>query len=156
MANAKTKDFEIFTTIEATATGATATIDLNDFVEVADMEAFGLEAVEIVLNTDVSDPSTSIYRAQLASEDLSAGFISHASYNSLYLTYVNAPQAFVQESLSLGDTSGIRYIPGGTLYIRADRETAAANQDLAVRLTGKIAKLSAKDYMALALTKASN
>ena len=156
MATAKTKEFEIFTTIEATNTGATATIDLNDFVEVADMEAFGLEAIEIVLNTDVADPSTSVYRAQVATENLGQGFINHASYNSLYLTYVNAATAFVQESLSLGDTSGIRYIPGGTLYIRADRETAATNQDLAVRLTGKISKLSAKDYMALALTKASN
>lgn len=156
MANAKTKEFEIFTTITADAAGATATIDLNDFVEVADMEAFGLEGVEIVIDSTQANPENSIYRAQLASENLGGGFISHASYNSLYLTYVNANQAFVQESLSLGDTSGIRYIPGGTLYIRADRESATSNQDLAVRLTGKIAKLSAKDYMALALTKASN
>ena len=156
MATAKTKEFEIFTTIEATATGATATIDLNDFVEVADMEAFGLEAVEIVVDATQANPENSIYRAQLATEALGNGFISHASYNSLYLIYVNTNQSFTQESLSLGDTSGVRYIPGGTLYIRADRENATANQDLAVRLTGKIAKLSAKDYMALALTKASN
>lgn len=156
MANAKTKDFEIFTTITANAAGTTATIDLNDFVEVADMEAFGLEGVEIVMDTTETTPETSIYRAQIASENLSGGFISHASYNSLYLNYTNVLLGFSQESLSLGDVSGVRYIPGGTLYIRADRETSAADVSLAVRLTGKIAKLSAKDYMALALTKASN
>ena len=156
MANAKTKEFEIFTTITATSAGDTATINLNDFVEVADMEAFGLEAVEIVVDSTSGNPEGAIYRAQLAIENLGSGFISHASYNSLYLTYVNTPLGWSQESLSLGDTAGIRYIPGGTLYIRADRETASNNSDLAVRLTGKIAKLSAKDYMALALTKASN
>lgn len=156
MANAKTKEFEIFTTITATAAGATATIDLNDFVEVADMEAFGLEAVEIMTDATQTNPENSIFRAQLASENLGSGFISHASYNSLYLIYQNTNQSFVRESLSLGDTAGVRYIPGGTLYVRADRENSTADQDLAIRLTGKIAKLSAKDYMALALTKASN
>lgn len=156
MANAKTRDFEVFTTITANATGNVATIDLNDFVEVADMEAFGLEGVEIVIDSNETTPETAIYRAQLASENLANGFISHASYNSLYLNYTNVPLGFTQESLSLGDVSGVRYVPGGTLYIRADKETGANDIFLAVRLTGKIAKLSAKDYMALALTKASN
>ena len=155
MASAKTRDFELFETIIANTGGQSASIDLNSFVEVSDMEAFGLESVEVSIDTDETTPNTSAYKLQIAIEDLGSGFISHADYNSLYLTYVNVPDGFSQESLSLGDTKQIRYIPGGTLYIRA-QETGATSSNLCVRLTGKISKLSAKDYMALALTKASN
>jgi len=62
----------------------------------------------------------------------------------------------MSESLSLGDVSEIRYIPGGLLSIRADRLTGAADVDLYVRVTGVISKLSAADYMSLALTRSAN
>jgi len=152
MASAKTKDFEVFETITATAAGAVQTIDLNTFVNVAEMEAFGVEAIEIGINTTEATPSTSAFTAQIALVDLSGGFISHADYDSLYLTFTDVPNGFMQENLSLGDVAAIRYVPGGQLQLRAERN-AASDVDLYVRITGKIAKLSAKDYMSLALTQ---
>jgi len=156
MASAKTKDFEVFSTITANAAGNVATIDLNTFVNVAEMEAFGVEAVEIGINATETTQSTSIYQAQLALQDLSAGFINHADYDSLYLTFVDVPNGFDQESLSLGDVAQIRYVPGGQLQVRADRLTGGVDVDLYIRITGKISKLSASDYMALALTNSLN
>ena len=156
MASAKTKDFEVFETIIATAVGNVKTIDLNTFVNVAEMEAFGIEAVEIGINATETTPSTSVYQAQLALQDLSAGFINHADYDSLYLTFADVPNGFEQESLSLGGVKQIRYLPGGQIQVRADRQTGASDVDLYVRITGKISKLSASDYMALALTNSLN
>lgn len=156
MAKAQTRDFELFTTIQATTSGNSATIDLNEFVDVADMEAFGLEGIEVGIDTNETTPETAEYLVQVALEDLSGAFISHASYNSLYLNFTDVTTGSSQESLSLGNVKDVRYVPGGTLYIRADQMNGASATNLYVRLTGKIATLSAKDYMALALTKASN
>lgn len=152
MASAKTRDFEVFETITATSTGAVKTIDLNTFVNVAEMEAFGIEAIQIGIDTSTAAPEASLFFAQVALEDLSGGFISHASYDSLYLTFQDMITSSFEESLSLGDVAQIRYVPGGQLQVRADRLTSAANVNLYVRITGKIAKLSASDYMSLALT----
>ena len=152
MASAKTRDFEVFEVITANAAGQTKTIDLNTFVNVAEMEAFGIESVHVGINATETTPSTSEFMAQIALEDLSGGFISHASYDSLYLTFSDATTGFVEESLSLGDVKQIRYVPGGQLQVRADRMGGASDVDLYIRITGKIAKLSAADYMSLALT----
>jgi hypothetical protein len=152
MASAKTRDFEVFEVITANNAGQTKTIDLNTFVNVAEMEAFGIESVHVGINATEATPSTSEFMAQLALEDLSSGFISHASYDSLYLTFSDATTGFVEESLSLGDVKQIRYVPGGQLQVRADRMGGASDVDLYIRITGKISKLSAADYMSLALT----
>ena len=152
MASSKTRDFEVFETITANAAGATQTIDLNTFVNVAEMEAFGVESVHIGIDATETAPQTAEFMAQLALEDLSGGFISHASYDSLYLTFSDATTGFVEESLSLGDVKQIRYVPGGQLQVRADRMNGASDVNLYIRITGKIAKLSAADYMSLALT----
>jgi hypothetical protein len=117
------------------------------------MEAFGVESIEIGINATESAPTTAEFMAQVALQDLSGGFISHADFDSLYLTYVDVPNGFSQENLSLGDVAAVRYIPGGQLQVRADRLSGASDVDLYVRITGKIAKLSAKDYMSLALTQ---
>lgn len=156
MAQKKTKSFEIFETIEATAAGATATIDLNTFVQVADLEAFGVQSIEVGVNATDSAPLSATYQVQVALDDLATGFINHAEYDSLYLKIADMTTGAHEESLSLGDVSEIRYVPGGILDIRADRLTAAANVDLYVRVTGVISKLSAADYMSLALTRAGN
>jgi hypothetical protein len=153
MAASKTKDFEIFETLTANAAGQDRTIDLNTFVNVAEMEAFGVESIEIGINATESAPTTAEFMAQVALQDLSGGFISHADFDSLYLTYVDVPNGFSQENLSLGDVAAVRYIPGGQLQVRADRMGGSSDVDLYVRITGKIAKLSAKDYMSLALTQ---
>jgi hypothetical protein len=152
MASPKTRDFEVFETITATSTGAVKTIDLNTFVNVAEMEAFGVESISVGIDPSTAAPEASLFVAQVALEDLSTGFISHASYDSIYLTFQDMLTSAFEESLSLGDVKEIRYIPGGQLQIRADRLTSVANVDLYLRITGKIAKLSASDYMSLALT----
>jgi len=156
MASAKTKDFEVFETITANAAGSVKQIDLNTFINVAEMEAFGLEAIEVGIDATEATPETSIFQAQIALQDLATGFISHADYDSLYLTYKNVPTSFEEESLSLGDVREVRYIPGGLLNLRADRMSGTSDVSLYVRITGKIAKLSASDYMSLALTKSLN
>jgi hypothetical protein len=152
MAAAKTKDFEIFETIVANAAGNTQTIDLNTFVNVAEMEAFGIDEVHIGLDATETTPSTSEFMAQLALEDLAGNFISHASYDSLYLTFQDATTGYGEESLSLGDVKELRYVPGGQLQVRASRVGGSSDVNLYIRITGKIAKLSAADYMSLALT----
>jgi hypothetical protein len=152
MASAKTRDFEVFESITANNAGNVATIDLNTFVNVAEMEAFGIEEVHIGVDATAANPDTAEFMAQLALEDLSAGFISHASYDSLYLTFTDATTGFVEESLSLGDVKQIRYVPGGQLQVRADRVNGTTDTPLYIRITGKISKLSAADYMSLALT----
>lgn len=153
MAAAKTKDFEIFETIVANNAGQDRTIDLNTFVNVAEMEAFGVESIEIGIDATETTPDTAEYMAQVALQDLSGGFISHADFDSLYLTFVDATTGFHQENLSLGDVASVRYIPGGQLQVRADRINGTTDTNLYIRITGKIAKLSAKDYMSLALTQ---
>jgi len=152
MASAKTRDFEVFETIIANAAGNVKTIDLNTFVNVAEMEAFGVESISVGIDPSTAAPEASLFIAQVALEDLSGGFISHASYDSIYLTFQDMLTSAFEESLSLGDVKEIRYVPGGQLQVRADRLTSAADVNLYVRITGKIAKLSASDYMSLALT----
>lgn len=156
MATKKTRSFEIFETITANNAGNTASIDLNTFVNVADLEAFGVQSIEVGVNATATNQATAEYQVQVALENLASGFINHAEYDSIYLKFADATTAMMSESLSLGDVSEIRYIPGGLLSIRADRLTGAADVDLYVRVTGVISKLSAADYMSLALTRSAN
>lgn len=156
MATKKTRSFEIFETITANNAGNVASIDLNTFVNVADLEAFGVQSIEVGVNATATNQATAEYQVQIALESLASGFINHAEYDSIYLKFADATTAMQSESLSLGDVAQIRYIPGGLLSIRADRLTGAADVDLYVRVTGVISKLSAADYMSLALTRSAN
>lgn len=156
MATKKTRSFEIFETITANAAGNTATIDLNTFVNVADLEAFGVQSIEVGVNATDANPQNAIFFCQVALDSLATGFINHAEYDSIYLKFSDNLTSAFQESLSLGDVAEIRYIPGGLLSIRADRMTGANDVDLYVRVTGVISKLSAADYMSLALTRSAN
>ena len=156
MATKKTKSFEVFDTITATNAGQTVRVDLNTFVDVAEMEAFGLQSIEIGVNATDAAPLSAQYQVQVALDDLGTGFINHAEYDSLYLKIADMTTGAHEESLSLGDVAEIRYVPGGILDVRADRLTAAADVELYIRFTGVISKLSAADYMSLALTRANN
>ena len=156
MATKKTRSFEIFETITANLAGNVASIDLNTFVNVADLEAFGVQSIEVGVNATANNQATAEYQVQIALENLANGFINHAEYDSLYLKFADATTAFQSESLSLGDVSDIRYVPGGLLSVRADRMTGAADADLYIRVTGVISKLTASDYMSLALTRSAN
>ena len=158
MATKKTKSFEVFDTITATDAGQTVRIDLNTFVDVAELEAFGLQNIEVGINATQTpaDILTARYMVQVALDDLGTGFINHAEYDSLYLKMADFSTGAHEESLSLGDVSEIRYVPGGILDVRADNIDDSENIDLYIRLTGVISKLSASDYMSLALTRANN
>jgi hypothetical protein len=156
MATKKTKTFEIFETITADANGETKTIDLNSFVQVADMEAFGLQAIEIgVEPSDSTSALTDDWCCQIAVSDLSGGFISHAEFDSLFVA-MSSGVGNTQESLSLGDVAEVRYVPGGLLDIRADRMGGTNDVNLYIRIAGVISKLSATDYVSLATTQALN
>ncbi len=156
MATKKTRSFEIFETITANNAGNVASIDLNTFVNVADLEAFGVQSIEVGVNATATNQATAEYQVQVALENLASGFINHAEYDSIYLKFADATTSTMSESLSLGDVAEIRYIPGGLLSLRADRMTGAADVDLYIRVTGVISKLSAADYMSLALTRSAN
>lgn len=156
MATKKTKTFEIFETITANSSGQVKTIDLNSFVQVADMEAFGVQDIEIGVQPSgtgagLADP----WICQVALSSLSADFISHAEFDSLFCA-MSRDVGNVQANLSLGDVAEIRYVPGGLLDIRADRGTGSNNVELYVRIAGVISKLSAADYVSLATTQALN
>lgn len=156
MAVNKTKAFEIFETITATAIGASQTIDLNTFIQVADLEAFGIESISVGIDGTETTPTSAEYMVQVSLDTLAAAFTTHAEYASLYLNYTDVPEGFTQESLSLGKVKSVRYVPGGTLHIRADRMGGTTDVDLYVRITGTISKLSAQDYVSLALTQSMN
>tara|TARA_R110000803_G_C11981581_1_gene320836 strand:+ start:1346 stop:1819 length:474 start_codon:yes stop_codon:yes gene_type:complete len=156
MASKQTRSFEVFETIIATALGSVKTIDLNTFVQVADMEAFGIQAIEVGIDGIDTTPTTAEYLCQVSLDELSAGFQTHAEFGSLFLDYTDVPKGFTQSNLSLGDVKEIRYVPGGRLNIRADRMGGSTDVDLYVRITGVISKLSAADYVSLALTASMN
>ena len=155
MATKKTKTFEIFETIEADDNGEVKTIDLNSFVQVADMEAFGIQAIEVGVQPSSMAQVGQPYICQVALSSLTNGFIDHSEFDSLYLALSNGV-GNMQESLSLGDVASIRYVPGGLLDIRADNVDDANDVNLYVRIAGVISKLSASDYVSLATTQALN
>lgn len=152
MANKKTKEFEIFVDMSADTSPTSETIDLNQFVQVADMEAFGLTSVEVGIQPDevVGDLFSNKTVVQVALCDLQSGFVHHSNYDSLFLSYQDGSTGFVNESLSLGDSSGVRYVPGGLIDVRAYAATAT---NMWIRLSGHIATLSSKDYLALVMTE---
>ena len=50
MANAKTKEFEVMIELGVTATASTTALDMTDYVDIADNEAFEVHEVDIVLS----------------------------------------------------------------------------------------------------------
>jgi len=131
------------------------TIDLNQFIQVADMEAFGLQAIEVGIQPSSQANLAESFCLQVALSSLQNDFIPHSEFDSLYLVMQNGV-GNTQESLSLGDVADIRYVPGGLLDVRADTAIDGTSVDLYVRIAGVIAKLSAADYVSLATTQALN
>lgn len=152
MATKKTNEFEIFVSMSADSTPTAELIDLNSYVQVAEMEAFGLENVEVGVEPDevVGDIFGNKTMVQIALSDLSSGFIPHSTYDSVFLGVHDGTTGFTNESLSLGDGKAVRFIPGGLLDVRSYASTAT---NMWIRLTGYIAKLDSKDYLALVMTE---
>lgn len=158
MANAKTKEFEIMIEIGATTTASTTPLDMTDYVDIADNEAFEVHEVDLVL-----DPTESIAsfgadveaRFQLADSNIQA-FVSHSDRTSLYVTrqLLDSPSLAAYEQSSFSDLTPL--IVSKTIFLRHIHDLVGQTLDYTLRIKGRIVKPSAKDYMALVLTQTGN
>ena len=159
MANAKTKEFEIMINLGVTSGASTDALDMTDYVDIADNEAFEVHEVDIVLDPNESviamgAPVEAIF--QLADSNIQA-FVSHSDRTSLYVArqLFDAPTTLaVFEQDSFSDITPL--IVNKTLFCRHDHNLAATTLDFTLRIKGRIVKPSAKDYMALVLTQTGN
>ncbi len=154
MAKASTKDFEIYVELDATGTAANTALDLTDYVDIADNQAFEVHEIDIVLDPTDPFPAADVeVRFQLADSNIQT-FVSHADRTSLYVarqTFDTATLSmFHQESFS----SLTPLIVSKTLWCRT--MTSTGTEDFTLRLKGRIVTPSAKDYMALVLTQTGN
>ena len=159
MAAAKTKEFEIYIQTFADLTADNAVLDLTDYVDIADNEAFEIHECRLTLDpTEKVSALTSDAEVifQLADSNIQA-FVSHADRTSLYVarfTYDTATLGmYFEESFS----SLTPLIVSKTLWLRNEADgQAALSLDYTLRIKGRIVKPSAKDYMALVLTQTGN
>lgn len=153
MANAKTKEFEIYIETQADITADNTALDLTDYVDVADNEAFEIHEVDIVLDPTEAFPADTECRFQLADSNI-GDFVSHSDRQSLYV----ARQTFDLSNLAMyhqeSFSSITPLIVSKTLWLR--QISSAGSLDFTLRLKGRIVKPSAKDYMALVLTQTGN
>tara|TARA_Y100001973_G_C5186516_1_gene328196 strand:+ start:139 stop:621 length:483 start_codon:yes stop_codon:yes gene_type:complete len=157
---AKTNEFEIYILVPALATAANTALDMTDYVDIADNEAFQVDEVDIVLDPTDAMPDTSEAVFQLADSNIQA-FVSHSDRTSLYVSRLSYQGdgagefgMWHQESFS----SLTPLIVNKTLFCRSQSNSQSGSQTLnhTLRLKGKIVKPSAKDYMALVLTQTGN
>jgi len=157
---AKTNEFEIYIKIATANAAANTALDMTDYVDVADNEAFQVDEVDIILDPNDSLPDTGEAIFQLADSNIT-GFVSHADRTSLY----TARQLF--QGTSAGEygfwhmesfSSLTPLIVNKTLYLRSEGNGVAtwSTTNFTLRLKGKIVKPTAKDYMALVLTQTGN
>ncbi|GAG91587.1 unnamed protein product [marine sediment metagenome] len=156
MANAKTKEFEIYVTTLADPTADNTTLDMTDYVDIADNQAFEVHEVDIVLDPTETFPSAlteCIF--QLADSNIQA-FVSHADRTSLYI----ARQTFDNASLGMWHQESFSSITPlivqKTLFLRQQNTAGGLSLNFTLRIKGRIVSPSAKDYMALVLTQTGN
>ena len=153
MAKALTREFEIFVETQADTTADNTTLDMTDYVDIADNEAFELHELAIVLDPTEAFPADTECLFQLADSNIQT-FVSHADRSSLYV----ARQTFNQTNLSMyhqeSFSSITPLIVSKTLWLR--NESSAGTLDFTLRIKGRIVRPSAKDYMALVLTQTGN
>lgn len=155
MANSKTKEFEIYIQTSADTTADNSVLDMTDYVDIADNQAFEIHEVDIILDPTEAFPAADCEALfQLADSNIQA-FLSHADRGSLYVqrqTFDTATLSmFHQESFS----SITPLIVNKTLYLRNELSTGSA-LNFTLRMKGRIVTPSAKDYMALVLTQTGN
>jgi hypothetical protein len=158
---AKTNEFEIYVKLATTNTAGNTALDMTDYVDVADNEAFEVDEVDIILDPTSALPDTGEAIFQLADSNIQA-FVSHADRTSLYTqrqlyqgTGVGEYGFWHMESFS----SLTPLIVNKTLYCRSEGNLQTGtfpSTNYTLRLKGKIVKPSAKDYMALVLTQTGN
>jgi len=158
---AKTNEFEIYIKLATGNTAANTALDMTDYVDVADNEAFEVDEVDIILDPTSTLPDTGEAIFQLADSNIQA-FVSHADRTSLY----------TQRQLFQGTAAGeygfwhmesfsslTPLVVNKTLYCRSEGNLQTGtfpSTNFTLRLKGKIVKPSAKDYMALVLTQTGN
>ena len=116
---AKTNEFEIYVEVNALAGAANTTLDMTDYVDVADNEAFEIHAVDIVLDPTAALPGPSEAIFQLADSNIQ-NFVSHSDRTSLYVarhTYDSTTVSMYQET-SFSDITPL--IVNKTLFCRSD------------------------------------
>ena len=154
MASAKTKEFEIFIETLADTGAGNTSLDLTDYVDIADNEAFEIHEVDIVLDPTESFPTADTELLfQLADSNIQS-FVSHADRTSLYVCRQTYGIADLVMSEQTSFSSITPLIVSKTLWLR--NESSAGSYDCTLRIKGRIVKPSAKDYMALVLTQTGN
>jgi hypothetical protein len=155
MAKASTNEFELFVSADVTAAAANTSLDMTDYVDIADNQAFEIHEIDIVLDPTEAFPATDTCTVFQLSDANLADFVSHSERSSLYVsrqTYDSATLSmFEQTSFS----SITPLIVSKTLYLRHDILTGNAGT-YTLRMKGRIVTPSAKDYMALVLTQTGN
>ena len=158
---AKTNEFEIYIKLATTNTAGNTALDMTDYVDVADNEAFEVDEVDIILDPTSILPDTGEAIFQLADSNIQA-FVSHADRTSLYT------QRQLYQGTAAGEygfwhmesfSSLTPLIVNKTLYCRSEGNLQTGtfpSTNYTLRLKGKIVKPSAKDYMALVLTQTGN
>jgi hypothetical protein len=159
MANAKTKEFEIFAEVTADTSADNTVLDLTDYVDIADNQAFEIHEVDIVLDPNEKVSSLTADAEcifQLADSNIQT-FISHSDRSSLYIHRVTFDTATLGMYEQTSFSSITPLIVSKTLWLRneADGQTGLT-LDFTIRMKGKIVTPSAKDYMALVLTQTGN
>ena len=156
MANAKTKEFEIYVEVNADTTADNQTLDMTDYVDIADNQAFEVHECDIVLDPTVDMTGFATdgeFIFQLADSNIQA-FVSHADRTSLFIcrqSYPQTLQMFEQTSFP----TLVPLIVSKTLWLR-NESYGLNNIAFTLRIRGRIDSPSAKDYMALVLTQTGN
>jgi hypothetical protein len=153
MAKALTRDFEIYILTQADTTADNSALDMTDYVDIADNEAFEIHELDIVLDPTQAFPADTECLFQLADSNIQA-FVSHSDRSSLYV----ARQTFDLSNLAMyhqeSFSSITPLIVSKTLWLR--NEASAGTLNFTLRIKGRIVRPSAKDYMALVLTQTGN
>ena len=154
MAKASTKEFEIYIELDASNTPSNTVLDLTDYVDIADNQAFEVHEVDIILDPNYAFPANLVEcRFQLADSNIQ-DFVTHADRTSLYVARQTFDPSTVamyhQESFS----SLTPLIVSKSLWCRT--LTSVGSEDFTLRIKGRIVTPTAKDYMALVLTQTGN
>ena len=154
MAKASTRDFEIYIELDLSSSPTNTVLDLTDYVDIADNQAFEVHEVDIVLDMNSAFPAANCEALfQLADSNIQS-FVTHADRTSLYIARQTFDAAafgmWHQESFS----SLTPLIVSKSLWCR--HKVSTGTEDFTLRLKGRIVTPSAKDYMALVLTQTGN
>lgn len=157
---AKTNEFEIYVETAADTTADNTALDLTDYVDIADNEAFEIHEIAIVMDLTENYPAQPTeYLFQLADSNI-ATFVSHANRTSLFTSrQMYSTQSGTGDLETFSEQTSFSsltpLIVSKTLWLR-NEASAGASTDFTMRIKGKIVKPSAKDYMALVLTQTGN